>query len=163
MSINPALFSSDKAEWETPPELFAVLDAEFRFELDVCATKANAKCKQYITPEIDALAVRVPWVDSPLTVGRTTRCWMNPPYGRSVGRWVQKARHEALTKGGLVVCLLPARTDTAWWHSYVWDRKAHRPQAGTQVRLLKGRVRFVGAPASAPFPSVVVVFDGRDR
>ena len=133
----PGLFSSTTDEWETPAELFATLDAEFRFDLDVCADAGNAKCARYFTREDDGLAQE--WAGA---------CWMNPPYGREIGRWMAKARDSAAA-GAVVVCLVPARTDTRWWH----DHAAHG-----EVRYLRGRLKFGGASAGAPFPSAVVVF-----
>jgi phage N-6-adenine-methyltransferase len=140
MPINAGLMSSATPEWETPKALFNALNAEFGpFELDVCATKANAKVPLFYSKVEDGLAK--PW--------GTYRCWMNPPYGREIGRWVAKARQTGKA-GGLVCCLLPARTDTRWWHDNI-EGKA------TVVRFLKGRIRFSGA-GPAPFPSCVVVF-----
>jgi phage N-6-adenine-methyltransferase len=131
-------FSSRNDRWETPPEFFARLDEEFGFTLDVCALPENAKCKRYFTPAVDGLKQEWRGV-----------CWMNPPYGRAISKWVQKA-WESAQQGATVVCLLPARTDTAWWHTYV--------MRASEIRLVRGRVRFVGAASSAPFPSAVVVF-----
>lgn len=136
--INPGMMSSARGDWETPQWLFDLLDEEFHFTLDVCATAENAKCEQFITPEMDGLIA--PWDDGPR--------WMNPPYGRGIGAWVRRAANAR----GTNVALLPARTDTAWWHDYVMFSR--------EIRLLRGRLRFQGAPASAPFPSAVVVFDG---
>jgi site-specific DNA-methyltransferase (adenine-specific) len=133
------LFASARTEWETPADLFAVLDREFAFTLDVCALPSNSKCAAFFSPADDAL--RRPW---------TGRCWMNPPYGREIAAWVRKAR-EAGRKHASVVCLLPARTDTAWWHQHV--------MRAPEIRLLRGRLTFVGARSSAPFPSAVVIFD----
>ena len=131
-------FSSKRDDWETPLSLFEGLRAEFGIELDVCALPGNAKCPAYFGPEEDGLAQRWQGV-----------CWMNPPYGRAIGEWVRKAWASA-EQGATVVCLLPARTDTAWWHEYV--------QKAAEIRFLRGRVRFVGAERSAPFPSAVVIF-----
>ena len=142
MALQPALFSSASGEWETPRDLFARLDREFSFTLDVCATSRNRKCPAYFTRTKDGLAQR--W---------TGTCWMNPPYGRAIGAWMKKAFNESLN-GAKVVCLLPARTDTTWWHD--WVLKAQ------EIRLLRGRVRFVGAASPAPFPSAVAIF-GRRR
>ena len=133
-----ALFSSERVTWATPWPLFRALDVEFGFELDVCALPENAKCARYFTPDDDGLSKMWRGI-----------CWMNPPYGRVIGAWVRKA-FESAAAGATVVCLLPARTDTAWWHDYVLR--------AAEVRFLRGRVRFVGAKASAPFPSAVVVF-----
>lgn len=123
--------------WATPWPLFNKLDAEFHFELDVCALPENAKCARYYSPADDGLARD--WSGA---------CWMNPPYGREIGKWVRKAYEES-RRGATVVCLLPARTDTAWWHDYAMKG---------EVRFLRGRISFVGASGPAPFPSAVVVF-----
>ena len=96
-------FSSRRNNWETPRDLFDKLNEEFNFELDVCATSENAKCKKYYSPEEDGL--KEEWKGL---------CWMNPPYGREIGKWMKKAYESALA-GATVVCLVPARTDTAWW------------------------------------------------
>lgn len=136
----PALavhFSSRTDLWATPLHFFAELHREFGFTLDVCALPENAKCTRYFTPEQDGLKQR--W---------TGICWMNPPYGRRIGEWVRKA-YESSREGATVVCLLPARTDTRWWHEYV--KKG-------EVRFVRGRLRFGEAATSAPFPSAVVVF-----
>lgn len=141
MALAAAMLSSKRDNWETPPEIFERCDAEFRFDLDVCATCDNAKCGRYYTPEMDGLAQE--W---------RGRCWMNPPYGREIGRWMKKAYEAAQTTADVVVCLVPARTDTAWWHEYAMRG---------EIRFLRKRVRFVGAPSCAPFPSALVVFRRR--
>lgn len=138
--VNPGMFSSDRPDWETPPELFALYDAEYHFTLDVCATAENAKCDKFFTPEIDGLSQS--W--------SCESCWCNPPYGREVGEWVKKAAEES-TSAKLIVLLLPARTDTAWWHNYV--------APFSSVDFLRGRVCFVGGDSSAPFPSAVAIYD----
>jgi phage N-6-adenine-methyltransferase len=130
-------FSSQTVEWATPQLLFDDLDAEFDFELDVCATPENAKCAKFFTKDDDGLAQRWEGV-----------CWMNPPYGRQIGRWVRKA-FESAQQGATVVCLVPARTDTQWWHRYC---------AHGEVRLLEGRLKFGDGRNSAPFPSAIVIF-----
>ena len=130
-------FSSATDLWATPQEFFDDLDAEFRFETDVCASVGNAKCEHYFTKEQDGLAQQ--W---------TGVCWMNPPYGREIGRWMRKA-FESSQAGATVVCLVPARTDTAWWHDYA---------AKGEVRFVRGRLKFGGHDNSAPFPSAVVIF-----
>jgi phage N-6-adenine-methyltransferase len=127
-----------REDWETPPEFFAALDAEFGFTLDVCATPANAKCARFFTPADDGLAQD--W-------GRNV-CWMNPPFGAEIPRWMAKA-WDAATLGATVVSLVPARVDTRWWHEY-----AERGE----YRFVRGRIRFVGAPYNAPFPCAVVLF-----
>lgn len=135
--MTPVHFSSATCEWETPLDFFRDLDREFGFDVDVCATPDKAKCLRYYTPEMDGLAQT--W--------RGT-CWMNPPYGRQIGKWVRKA-YESAQAGATVVCLLPARTDTAWWHDYCQR---------AEVRFVRGRLKFGGAKHSAPFPSAVVIF-----
>lgn len=142
--INDGLYSSASGEWETPPALFEELDREFHFQLDVCATPENTKCLVFYTMEQDGLLQD--W-------GRLV-CWMNPPYGREISKWVYKA-WLASTKGATVVCLIPARTDTRWWHRYV--------MLADEIRLIQGRVKFVGGQHSAPFPSAIVVFKPTTR
>ena len=133
-------FSSARADWGTPPEFFARLHEEFSFTLDVCAHEDNAKLDRYLSPAVDALAQ--PWAPE--------RCFMNPPYGRAItGKWIAKARLES-ERGALVVCLIPARTDTSYWHEHV--------MRAAEVRLVRGRLRFEGADDAAPFPSAVVIF-----
>lgn len=135
-------YSSADLCWETPAALFEVLDREFRFTLDVCAVAATAKCERYFSPAVDGLAQS--WAGE--------RAYMNPPYGRDIGRWVQKAHETAAAGAGLVVALLPARTDTGWWWRHVLP---------AEVRFLPGRLRFGRAGAAggpAPFPSAVAVY-----
>lgn len=137
--MNKGLFTSEKCEWETPQEFFDQLNEEFGFELDVCALPENAKCARYFTPEQDGL--KQEW---------TGVCWMNPPYGREIGKWIRKAYESAQKNGAIVVCLIPARTCTGWWHEYV--------MRAAEVRFVRGRLKFGGTKENAPFPSAVVVF-----
>lgn len=131
--------SSRTDEWPTDPRDFARLAAEFGpFDLDPCATLENAKCPRFFTREDDGL--RQEW---------TGRVFMNPPYGRSLPHWMRKAYDAAQTTASVVVCLVPARTDTAWWHEYA---------ARGEVRFLRGRLKFGDCKNPAPFPSAVVVF-----
>lgn len=129
-------FSSKTDEWETPQDLFDSLDKEFGFTLDVCASVGNAKCNRFFDKSLDGLTQD--WSND--------ICWMNPPYGREIGKWVKKAYESKTT----VVCLVPARTDTKWWHEYVMKAK--------DVRFIRGRLKFGGCKNSAPFPSAVVIF-----
>ena len=131
-------FSSASDEWPTPRYLYEGLTAEFGFTLDPAATVENAKCRCFFTRAEDGLAQD--WT------GHTV--FLNPPYGRGIGLWVRKA-YETAAQGSVVVCLLPARTDTRWWHDYV---------SRGEVRFLRGRIRFEGGLHCAPFPSAVVVF-----
>ncbi len=141
-------YSSASDEWETPQKLFADLDREFGFALDVCATKENTKCKVWYTEEQNALNRN--WI-------ATGPAWMNPPYGRQIGQWIAKAKGES-GRGVTVVCLLPARTDTRWFHDHCWNIERDKPRTNVEVRFLKGRLKFGTAKAGAPFPSMVVIF-----
>ena len=135
-----ALASSVTSEWSTPPLFFAQLVAEFgEFTLDPCCTTENAKAPKFYTAEDNGL----------LQDWGKERVFMNPPYGRTVGQWIAKA-YESSKAGALVVCLIPSRTDTAWWHRYVMKG---------DVRFIRGRLKFGGSSDNAPFPSVVVVFN----
>lgn len=135
---------AESVEWGTPKDLFDTLNAEFDFTLDVAASDHNAKCKKYFTKEINGL--NQSWSGE--------RCFMNPPYGRGLDRWVSKAWREVRKNGGaeVVVALLPARTDTKWFHNYVLDK--------AEIRFIKGRVKYVNGekPQPAPFPSIVVIW-----
>lgn len=132
------LTSSRSDDWPTDPKVFRRLDAEFGFTLDPCASAENAKCARYFTRQDDGLEQDWPG-----------RVFCNPPYGRTIGEWVRKAWEASQSSADLVVLLLPARTDTRWWHEYV---------VRGEVRFVKGRLRFGDLKAPAPFPSVVVVF-----
>ena len=139
--INNGLFTSRTDEWETPQWFFDKLDNLFAFDLDVCATPENAKCERYFTPEHDGLVQD--W---------TGTVWMNPPYGRVIKDWIRKA-YESAKNGATVVCLVPARTDTSWWHDYCMEG---------EIIFVRGRLKFGGSKNSAPFPSAVVVFRPTD-
>lgn len=142
MSINSGLFTSNTDLWATPQDFFDRLNEEFGFELNVCAIAENAKCEKYYSPEIDGLKQEWEGV-----------CWMNPPYGRSIGEWVKKAYQSSLA-GATVVCLIPARTDTRWWHDYCMNG---------EIRFVRGRLKFGDSKNSAPFPSAIVIFGGEAR
>ena len=140
MLTSPVLFSSKTDLWPTDPAFFAKMNRRYGpFDLDVCALPDNAKCARYFTPEVDGL--KQPW---------TGRCWMNPPYGKAIVPWIRKAWESSL-EGATVVCLLPARVDTRWWHDYV------APYASV-IDFIKGRLRFGDGKYPATFPSAVVVF-----
>jgi phage N-6-adenine-methyltransferase len=131
-------FSSASDDWATPSDFYAELNKQYDFDLDVCASAENAKCQRYFTREVDGLAQEWHGV-----------CWMNPPYGRTIGAWMAKAV-ESWRAGATVVCLVPARTDTAWWHDYAMQGK---------ITFIRGRLKFGGHKNAAPFPSALVVFD----
>lgn len=134
------MFSSKSDLWETPQDLFDKLNQEFGFTLDACALPENAKCKRFYTPEQDGL--NQPW---------NGIVWCNPPYGRNIGSWVRRGLLASVS-GALVVMLLPARTDTRWFHEYIYHRN------NVEIRFLRGRLHFGESKNSAPFPSMIVVF-----
>ncbi len=135
MSIH---FSSLTCEWATPQWLFNEFNELYNFDIDICATKENAKCAKYYTEEDDAL--KQEWLGN---------IWMNPPYGIGIKEWIKRA-YEAAQAGATVVCLLPSRTDTKWWHDYVMH--------AYEVIYIRGRLKFGDSKNSAPFPSCVVIF-----
>ena len=139
------LFSSKTDLWETPQGFFDMLDAEFGFTLDAAADAQNHKCTCYYTREQDGL--KQPWSGT---------VWCNPPYGRQIGKWVQKASYENAVNNNTIVMLLPARTDTRWFHTYIYK------QPNVETRFVRGRLKFGGSKNSAPFPSMVVIFKPKD-
>ena len=132
--------SSDSDDWWTPQWVFDMLDQEFGFEVDVCASAENAKCQRFFSREDNALDQE--W---------TGVCWMNPPYGRSgdqgIYQWMQKA-HQSAQAGATVVCFVPARTDTQWW----WDHALEG-----EIRFIKGRLKYDNSDSMSPFPQAVVI------
>ena len=138
MAVNSGMFSSKTDLWPTPQDFYDRLDEEFHFETDVCALPSNAKAKKFYTPKIDGLTQTWSGV-----------CWMNPPYGKVIPLWVEKAYRSAVN-GATVVCLLPSRTDTRWFQDFCLK--------SSDIRFVRGRLRFGDGTNSAPFPSVVVVF-----
>ena len=136
------MYSSSTDQWATPQDFFDELNKEFSFDLDPCADAQNHKCERYFTKEQDGL--RMDWGGS--------RVFCNPPYGREIGEWVRKCYEEGHKEGTIVVMLIPARTDTRYFHDYIVNR------AG--VRFVRGRLRFGDAETGAPFPSMVVIFRG---
>ena len=139
MTITNGLFTSDSDEWETPQSIFEPLNEKYRFTLDPCSTDVNAKCEKHYTVADDGLSKS--WAGE--------RVFVNPPYGRKIAAWVDKCHKES--EHAIVIALLPARTDTAWFHNHVYGK--------AQVRFLRGRVKFERggvAVQSAPFPSMLV-------
>ncbi len=131
-------FSSKSDDWFTPQDFFEeIAQLHGPFDLDVCASPENTKCRDYFSKD-----------DNGLSQTWTGTCWMNPPYGRQIGLWMKKAHDESL-RGAKVVCLVPARTDTKWWHDYATKG---------EIYFIKGRLKFGGSDNSAPFPSAVIVF-----
>lgn len=138
--INKGLMSSNTDLWATPQTFFGQLNSEFNFELDVCALPINAKCQNYFTKEQDGLKQNWSGV-----------CWMNPPYGRTIGHWIKKA-FESSKQGSTIVALPPARTDTKWFHEFIYNK--------AEIRFIKGRLKFGDSKNSAPFPSMIVIWRG---
>ncbi len=130
-------FSSKSCEWETPQDLFDKYNAIYNFETDLAATSENKKCDKYYTKEDNSLIY--PWRGI---------CWLNPPYGREIGVWMAKA-YSSGRMGATIICLIPARTDTSWWHEYVMKG---------EIEFIRGRLKFNGHKNSAPFPSAIVIF-----
>jgi len=131
--INKGLFSSASCHWATPKDLYESLNTEFVFTDDPCPLHATE----------DGLARS--WGE---------RTYMNPPYGREIGKWLRKAYEES-QKGKLVVCLIPSRTDTQWWHECVMKAQ--------EIRFIRGRLKFGDAKNSAPFPSAIVIFGKKEE
>lgn len=141
MSNLKPLYSHQSDEWATPKSIFDVLDAEFHFTLDPCATDENRKCKKYFTAEQNGLLQD--WG------GHTVFC--NPPYSK-IAEWVEKAFRESRKDKTIVVLLIPSRTDTRYFHNFIYQR--------AEVRFVRGRIKFGDSKNSAPFPSMVVIFRG---
>lgn len=147
MSVSPTLYSSDSGEWQTPQALFDAASRRWgTFTLDAAASGGNALCTAFFSRDgINAFTNR--WWG---------RVWLNPPYGREIGKWIDRAAVEvAVGNAERVVCLIPARTDTRWWQQIV------KPKA-SEVHFLAGRVSFKqadGKVGPAPFPSAIVVFE----
>jgi len=135
--VKQTWFNRAKTDYETPQSIFAPLDQEFGFTLDVAANADNAKCERFFTEQEDGLQQR--WAGV---------CWMNPPFGRAMKKWVKKA-FEEWKQGTTVVCLLPARTNTAWWHDWVMQG---------EVRFIRGEVKFAGFDRGLWMPMAIVIF-----
>ena len=142
--INKGLFSSNTELWATPQAFYDQLNQEFGFTLDPCALPDNAKCAKFFTPEDDGLAQD--WSGE--------RVFCNPPYGRKIAAWVKKCHDEA-QKGALVVMLIPARTDTSYFHDYIYHK--------AEIRFIRGRLKFGNAEQGAPFPSMVVIYGNNNK
>ena len=136
------MFSSATDEWATPLDFYNTLNNEFNFNLDPCATDDNHKCAKYFTKADNGL----------LQSWGGYKVFCNPPYGRAIGAWVEKAYNEAQKKDTLIVMLLPARVDTKWFHNFIYHK--------AEIRFIKGRLKFGGCKNAAPFPSMVVIFKG---
>jgi DNA N-6-adenine-methyltransferase (Dam). len=144
MNESKALFSSISEEWATPQKLFDELDQEFFFTLDPCATEKNAKCSKFYTKKDNGL----------IQDWSGYRVFVNPPYGRKIKDWVKKCAEEG-DKGTLVVLLIPARTDTAYFHDYILNK--------AEIRFIRGRLRFNDSKQNAPFPSMIVIYNKKKK
>jgi site-specific DNA-methyltransferase (adenine-specific) len=143
--VSKVLFSSNTEDWETPSDFFKTLDEEFHFTLDPCATPSNAKVERYYTKEDNGLAKD--WG------GEVVFC--NPPYGKKIVEWVKKSRDEGKKPGTTVVMLIPARTDTTYFHDYIYGQ--------AEIRFIRGRLRFGGSKNAAPFPSMLVIYKSQNK
>ena len=141
--LNESLYSKEKYDWETPDALFNKLDEEFHFFMDLCANEKNAKCKFYFTEKKNALIQE--W---------TGTCWMNPPYGKGIDKWIEKAYSSSINNFATIVCLLPVRSDTKWWHKYCMK---------AEIRFLTKRLKFKESNNMATFPSAIVIFSKRSK
>lgn len=139
------MFSSKSMNWATPQDLFDKLNSEFHFTLDPCADSKNHKCATYYTERENGLAQC--WG------GQTVFC--NPPYGRAIKHWVKKCSEESLKPNTTVVMLIPARTDTSYFHDYIYQKP------NVEIRFIRGRLKFGDGKNSAPFPSMVVIFKSK--
>ena len=139
------MFSSKTDQWATPQDFFDKLNDEFHFTLDPCADETNHKCEKYFTKEDDGL----------IQCWRGETVFCNPPYGREIGNWVKRCYMHSVVDCGIAVMLIPARTDTKWFHEYIYNKP------NVEIRFIKGRLKFGGSKNSAPFPSMVVVFRNR--
>ncbi len=140
MVLNESMYSSKTPEWSTPQQTFDTLNNHFNFEVDVCATDDNYKCDVYYTKE-----------DNELNKEWKETIFMNPPYGREIKEWMKKAYEDSAKYNNTIVCLVPARTDTKWWHDYAMKASV--------IIFIKGRLKFGESKNSAPFPSAVVIFN----
>lgn len=138
------MFSSKTDDWATPQDFFDKLNLEFQFTLDPCADSLNHKCSRYYNREQNGLSRD--WGGE--------RVFCNPPYGREIGKWVQKSFEESKKKNTLVVMLIPARTDTKYFHDYIYGK--------AEIRFIRGRLKFGNAKTAAPFPSMVVIFRSKE-
>ncbi|MCC6117631.1 phage N-6-adenine-methyltransferase [Lactiplantibacillus plantarum] len=145
--INQGLFTSNKEDWETPSDFFNDLNKKYHFKWDLAASDDNAKCSNYFTHDDNSLEQNWGGLDGNL--------FINPPYGRELKLWVEKASKTHLKSGQYLVMLIPSRTDTSYWHDYIFNH--------AEIEFLRGRLKFeVGGISgdSAPFPSALVIYKG---
>lgn len=145
--------TSDEYTWTTPRDFYDKLHVEFNFSLDAAALKSSALCDNWFGPDHDDLNLRDSLVMNWAQFAPSKTVWLNPPYGRVIKTWVKKADYEATKRGLTVVCLVPARTDTYWWHEYCIQH---------EIRFLRGRLKFSNSKTFAPFPNALVIMRGKD-
>ena len=138
--INKGMMTSNTEEWATPIKFFEKLNEEFKFTLDPCATNDNAKCNKFYTKEDNGL----------LKSWKGERVFCNPPHGRKISYWVKKCYDENKFNNTFIVMLIPARTDTSYFHDYIYHKQ--------EIRFIRGRLKFNDGKNPAPFPSMVVIF-----
>jgi site-specific DNA-methyltransferase (adenine-specific) len=145
MALQKAMVSSKTNEWETPQWFFDKLNKEFNFTLDPCCKKETAKCNKFFTEEEDGL--KQDWSKDIV--------FMNPPYGGNTGKWIRKAWLES-RNGATIVCLIVSSTDRSYWHDYIFP-------FASEIRFIRGRLRFGNAESTAPFASAIIIFDNKPR
>jgi|SRR5215212_564678 len=148
--IDKALFSHESSEWQTPKLLFDSLHVEFNFQLDPCTTKDNPLgTKRFYTKE-----------DNGLEKDWNGNVFVNPPYNREIEKWLIKQHNEHVLndKAKTIVFLLPVRSDTKWFHGFIYDNETQKFYDDVEVRFIKGRLKFENAKNTAPFPSMIVIF-----
>lgn len=139
------MFSSKKEDWETPQLLFDELNKKYKFNWDLASSDANTKCVNHFTVDDDSLSQDWSALEGNL--------WLNPPYGRELKHWVKKAYESSINRDGALVMLIPSRTDTSYWHDYIFDK--------AQIKFIRGRLKFENGGAAsqpAPFPSALIVY-----
>lgn len=137
--ISKALFSHESDEWGTPSALFQQLDQEFNFTLDACANAENHKCPKYFDKYQDGLQKN--WSNEVV--------FCNPPYSQ-IGKWCEKCYKEWKYHNVTIVLLIPSRTDTRYFHEYIYNK--------AELRFIRGRLHFNDSKNSAPFPSMICIF-----
>ena len=142
--VKQSWFKSKSHEYETPDSIFEPLNYEFQFTLDVAANSLNTKCVRFFSVDCDGLSQG--WGNN--------ICWMNPPFGRQMKKWVEKA-YKSYLNGATVVCLLPVRSNTVWWHQYC--------MRSTEIRLIKGEVKFKGNENGLWLPLCIIVFNPHNK
>ena len=142
-------FDSERQDWPTPQDMFEALDKVYEFNFDLAAGKENSKCKHFYSQEQDALIQE--WTAS--------SCWLNPPYGgtgsNKLAAWIKKAHESSEKYGNRIVVLIPARTNTSWWHKHCMKAK--------EILFVEGRPKFGDAKHGLPQPLAIIIFENTDE